>query len=120
MLFGEQKVALTIMGSEVKSMLLKDKVVVISGVGPGLGQSLAKMAAQEGAAVVLGARSQDFIDKVAAEIGDAGGRVVAHSTDVTSTEQCQALVSAGVAAFGKIDGLVNSAYAHGDWALADV
>ena len=38
----------------------------------------------------------------------------------TSTDQCQALVEAGVEAFGQIDGLVNSAYAHGDWATADV
>ena len=38
---------------------------------------------------------------------------------MTSTEQCKALISAGVDAFGRIDGLVNSAYAHGDWATAD-
>ena len=50
----------------------------------------------------------------------AGGEAVALSTDVTSTEQCKALISAGVDAFGRIDGLVNSAYAHGDWAPADV
>jgi NAD(P)-dependent dehydrogenase (short-subunit alcohol dehydrogenase family) len=77
-------------------MLLRDKVIVISGVGPGLGQTLAKMAAQEGAAVVLGARSQDFLDAVATEIRDAGGKAIALSTDVTSTQQCQALVAAGV------------------------
>ena len=101
-------------------MLLRDKVIVISGVGPGLGQTLAKMAAQEGASVVLGARSQDFLDAVAEEIRAGGGKAVALSTDVTSTDQCQALVEAGVEAFGRIDGLVNSAYAHGDWATADV
>jgi|TARA_X000000950_G_scaffold287786_1_gene401634 NAD(P)-dependent dehydrogenase (short-subunit alcohol dehydrogenase family) len=103
-----------------KNMLLRDKVIVISGVGPGLGQTLAKMAAQEGASVVLGARSQDFLDAVAEEIRAGGGKAVALSTDVTSTDQCQALVEAGVEAFGRIDGLVNSAYAHGDWATADV
>ena len=100
-------------------MLLENKVVVISGVGPGLGQTLAKMAAQEGASVVLGARSQDFLDAVAEEIRTAGGEAIALSTDVTSTEQCQGLVAAGVEAFGRIDGLVNSAYAHGEWATAD-
>ena len=47
-------------------------------------------------------------------------KAIALSTDVTSTEQCRALVAAGVEAFGRIDGLVNSAYAHGDWATADV
>ena len=100
-------------------MLLANKVIVISGVGPGLGQTLAKLAAQEGARVVLGARNQTFLDGVADDVRAAGGEAVALSTDVTSTEQCQALVAAGVAAFGRIDGLVNSAYAHGDWAPAD-
>lgn len=100
-------------------MLLENKVVVISGVGPGLGQTLAKMAAAEGAAVVLGARNQDFIDAVVDEIRKTGGQAVALGTDVTSTEQCNALVAAGAKAFGRIDGLVNSAYAHGDWATAD-
>ena len=85
-------------------MLLRDKVIVISGVGPGLGQTLAKMAAQEGASVVLGARSQGFLDAVAEEIRAGGGKAVALSTDVTSTDQCQALVAAGVEAFGRIDG----------------
>ena len=101
-------------------MLLRDKVIVISGVGPGLGQTLAKMAAKEGASVVLGARSQDFLDAVADDIRAAGGKAIGLSTDVTSTDQCQALVAAGVDAFGQIHGLVNSAYAHGDWATADV
>jgi len=45
-------------------MLLKDKVIVISGVGPGLGQTLAKLAVSEGARVVLGARNQVFLDEV--------------------------------------------------------
>jgi NAD(P)-dependent dehydrogenase (short-subunit alcohol dehydrogenase family) len=100
-------------------MLLKDKVIVISGVGPGLGQTLAKLAVSEGARVVLGARKQVFLDEVRESIEAMGGEAVALSTDVTSTKQCKALVSAGVEAFGRINGLVNSAYAHGDWAAAD-
>ena len=48
-------------------MLLKDKVVVISGVGPGLGQTMAKMACTEGAAVILGARNQSFWLKLLAK-----------------------------------------------------
>lgn len=45
-------------------MLLKDKVIVISGVGPGMGQALAKLAAQEGAKVVMGARNIDYLEQV--------------------------------------------------------
>lgn len=100
-------------------MLLQDKVVIISGVGPGMGQSLARIAAQEGAKVAIGARSQDYLDEVAAGIRAGGGEVVARSTDVTQTDQCEALAKATLDAFGRIDGLVNSAYIHGAWTTVD-
>ncbi len=101
-------------------MLLKNKVVIISGVGPGMGQSMAKIAAAEGAMVGLGARNQDFLNDVAKDIRDAGGKAVALSTDVTKSDQCRALANAVQEEFGRIDGLVNSAYLHGDWATCDV
>jgi len=101
-------------------MLLKDKVIIISGVGPGMGQAMAKIAASEGAKVGLGARNQDFLDKVLAEIKSKGGEAVALSTDVTQSGQCAALAKAVADKFGQIDGLVNSAYNHGAWATADV
>ena len=100
-------------------MLLADKVIVISGVGPGLGRTLALEAAREGARVVLGARSNDFLATVAAEVEAAGGAALALSTDVTDVQQCQSLVAAAMQRFGRIDGLVNSAYTHGDWATMD-
>jgi len=93
-------------------MLLKDKVVIISGVGPGMGQSMAKLAAREGAKVGMGARNQEYLDSVAAEIKDNGGEVVAISTDISNENQCQNLVNKVVEAFGRVDGLVNSAYLH--------
>jgi len=101
-------------------MLLKNKVIIISGVGPGMGQAMAKIAAAEGAKVGLGARNQDYLDKIAAEITDAGGQALALSTDVTNPGQCQALAKAVHDKFGQIDGLVNSAYNHGSWATSDV
>lgn len=101
-------------------MLLKDKVIVISGVGPGMGQSLAKIAAAEGARVGLGARNKAFLDQVVADIKAKGGEAIALPTDVTSADQCRALAEATVAAFGTITGLVNSAYAHGAWLPTDV
>ncbi|MHB9879355.1 SDR family oxidoreductase [Pacificimonas sp. ICDLI1SI03] len=101
-------------------MLLKDKVIIISGVGPGMGQALAKLAAKEGAKVGMGARNQKFLDEVAAEIKKDGGEVVAMSTDVTNADQCKALAEATEKAFGRIDGLVNSAYAHGEWKPTDI
>ncbi len=100
-------------------MLLKDKVIVISGVGPGMGRSLAKIAAAEGAKVGLGARNKAFLDEVVAEIEAAGGQAIALATDVTNADQCRALAKATQDAFGGIDGLINSAYVHGDWKPTD-
>lgn len=100
-------------------MLLKDKVIIITGVGPGMGQAMAKIAAQEGAKVAIGARKKDYLDKVVAEIKAAGGEAIAVSTDVSKREQCDALVAATVKAFGRVDGLVNSAYAPGEMASFD-
>ena len=93
-------------------MLLKDKVIIISGVGPGMGQAMAKIAAAEGAKVGLGARNQEFLDKVLSEIKDAGGEAVAMSTDVTQSGQCAALAKAVADKFGQIDGLVNLSLIH--------
>lgn len=101
-------------------MLLKDKVIIISGVGPGMGQSLAKIAAAEGAKVGIGARNSAFLEEVAAEIRAGGGHVVVRSTDVTSSSQCQDLAKAVEDSFGRIDGLVNSAYVHGEWLPTDM
>ena len=101
-------------------MLLKDKVIIISGVGPGMGQSMAKIAAAEGAKVGLGARNQDYLNQIADEITKSGGKALALSTDVTDAAQCKALANAVSEQFGRIDGLVNSAYNHGSWATSDV
>ena len=101
-------------------MLLKNKVIVVSGVGPGMGQAMAKIAAAEGARVGLGARNGEFLQAVVEEIEAAGGQAVALPTDVTDAVQCRALVDATEARFGPVQGLVNSAYNHGDWATTDV
>lgn len=98
-------------------MLLKDKVVIVSGIGPGLGVKLAIEAAREGAkAVVVSARSQDKLDDAEARIKALGGKteVLKQICDVTKREQCDALAAAAVKRFGRIDALVNSAFVHGE------
>lgn len=100
-------------------MLLENKVVVVSGAGPGMGQALARIAAREGAKVVLGARSAAFIESVASEIRAGGGEAIAVPFDVGDSDQCRALAAAATQAFGMIDGLVNSAYIHGAWTTVD-
>ncbi|MBD24697.1 MAG: oxidoreductase [Candidatus Marinimicrobia bacterium] len=100
-------------------MILRDKVIIISGVGPGMGRQLALLVAAEGAKLAIGARSQDFLESLSRDIKEAGGEVVAVQADVKSPEDCKELVNAAVKAFGRIDGLVNSAYAMGEFELFD-
>jgi len=73
-------------------MLLKDKVVVISGVGPGLGRKLTLLATAEGAKVAIGCRNTAFLDGLAQEVRDSGGEVVSSPTDVKDVAQCNRLV----------------------------
>jgi NAD(P)-dependent dehydrogenase (short-subunit alcohol dehydrogenase family) len=91
-------------------MLLDDKVLIITGVGPGMGCKLALVGSAEGAKVAIAARSKDFIDEVAQQITAAGGQAIAIPTDVGDTTQCERLAAATLKAFGRIDGLINSAY----------
>jgi NAD(P)-dependent dehydrogenase (short-subunit alcohol dehydrogenase family) len=91
-------------------MILKDKVVIVTGVGPGLGRKLSLLLAREGAKVVLAARSRGFLSEVAAEIRQSHGAVEAVPTDVADPAACKSLARAAIDAFGAIHGLVNSAY----------
>jgi NAD(P)-dependent dehydrogenase (short-subunit alcohol dehydrogenase family) len=91
-------------------MLLDGKVVIVSGVGPGLGQANARALAREGAAVVLAARNADYLAQVQGEIEGAGGRALAVPTNLVDPEQVQGLVDRAVDTFGRLDGLVNNAF----------
>ena len=97
-------------------MLLKDKIVVISGIGPGLGVKLAVEAAREGArGVVVAARTAHKLDDAEARIRALGADcdVLKVTTDITERAQCRQLADAAIARFGRIDALVNSAFVHG-------
>lgn len=96
-------------------MLLEGRAIIITGVGPGMGSKLALQCARDGALVALSARKTDLIQELAAEIKRKGGRAIAVPTDVADAGQCQRLADATLDAFGRIDGLVNSAYAHNDF-----
>jgi NAD(P)-dependent dehydrogenase (short-subunit alcohol dehydrogenase family) len=92
--------------------MLKDQVVIVSGVGAGLGAKLAARAAAEGAKVVMAARSSEVMDQTAKEIAAAGGEAVAVPCDVRKPEDVERVVSTAVERFGTVTGLVNSAYSH--------
>jgi NAD(P)-dependent dehydrogenase (short-subunit alcohol dehydrogenase family) len=91
--------------------LLAGTVVVVSGVGPGLGRSIALRSAQAGADVVLAARTASRLDEVAKEVTALGRRGVAVPADITDDESAAHLVRAALAAFGRVDTLVHNAFA---------
>ena len=96
-------------------MILNGKTVLITGVGPGMGRAMALGAAREGANVALCARSEAFLGEVLSQITRQGGHGIAVRADVASTSDCERLVKETVDAFGRIDGIVNSAYFHPPW-----
>lgn len=98
-------------------MLLKDKVAIISGIGPGMGSELALLVAQEGAKVVIAARteanlklSEDAIAKLGLDTD-----VLSVVTDITDADQCAALADKTMAKFGRIDCLFNNAFHPGSF-----
>jgi NAD(P)-dependent dehydrogenase (short-subunit alcohol dehydrogenase family) len=92
------------------SGLLNGKVVVISGVGPALGTTLAHRCASDGADLVLAARTASRLDDLAKEIIDTGRRAVPVCTDITDDEQVKSLVESTLEAYGRIDVLINNAF----------
>lgn len=89
---------------------MADKVVLVSGVGPGLGCALAVRAAQAGADVVLAARTESYLAEVAGKVTAAGRRALAVPTDITDDAAAERLVEAALAEFGRVDTLVNNAF----------
>jgi NAD(P)-dependent dehydrogenase (short-subunit alcohol dehydrogenase family) len=92
-------------------VLLDGKVGIVSGVGPGLGRSVAIAFARAGAAVVLGARTESYLAEVQASVEDLGGRALGVVTDITDPDQCDRLARAAVDAFGRLDVVVHNAAA---------
>jgi NADP-dependent 3-hydroxy acid dehydrogenase YdfG len=88
---------------------IKGKLVVITGASSGLGETAARHLSGLGAAVVLGARRADRIEKLAKEIRDNGGKAFAIAVDVTQREQVKKLVDVAVEQFGRVDVILNNA-----------
>ncbi|MEY9874292.1 NAD(P)-dependent dehydrogenase (short-subunit alcohol dehydrogenase family) [Streptacidiphilus sp. MAP12-33] len=91
-------------------MLLEGRTVVVSGVGPGLGQRVALAAARDGANVVLGARTQENLVKAAeqTEATRPGGTAWLR-TDIADADRCDALAALAVERFGRIDAVIHVA-----------
>ena len=88
---------------------LDGRVAIVTGASSGLGAVFARALAEAGADVVLGARRADRLAETQKAVEDAGRRAIAVPTDVARPEDCQALVDAAMAEFGRVDILVNNA-----------
>lgn len=88
---------------------MNGKVVVITGASSGIGEAMAKVYAQMGAKVVLGARSEEKLSQLCSEIKAHGGEAAYRATDVVNEEDCKALIDTAVENFGGIDVLICNA-----------
>lgn len=88
---------------------LTGKTAVVTGASAGLGVTFAEALSQAGANVVLAARRVEPMEKTAAKIREAGGKVLVQQCDVTDETQVNALVAATVEEFGGLDVMVANA-----------
>lgn len=88
---------------------LKDKVALITGAGTGVGRACMEIFAKEGARVVGVSRTQENLDETLASVRQAGGEGSVVAADLSTPDGAQKAVDATLAAYGRIDVLVNSA-----------
>ncbi|MYM62819.1 SDR family NAD(P)-dependent oxidoreductase [Pseudomaricurvus sp. HS19] len=97
------------MGIQSGAGLLDGKVILMIGIGPLMGQAVARIAAAEGAKVAVAARSRDTIESLATEINAAGGTAMAVQCDVTDEATIKAALEKVTAEFGIINGVFYNA-----------
>ena len=89
---------------------LADRAVVVTGASSGIGEATVHALAEAGANVVLAARSEDKLERIADDVGEEyGAETLVVPTDVTDEDAVEALISETVAEFGELYGLVNNA-----------
>ncbi|MFQ6015874.1 MAG: SDR family NAD(P)-dependent oxidoreductase [Anaerolineae bacterium] len=90
-------------------MRLKDKVIIVTGAGQGIGRAFALRLAAEGGKVVIAEINYPRAEAVAAEIKAQGGEALAIETDVSDEESVKSMVQQAADTYGRIDVLVNNA-----------
>jgi len=88
---------------------INNKVIVITGASSGIGEATARLLAEKGAKVVLGARRTERLAQLCEDIRAAGGSAQYQAVDVTSRTDLQAFVDFAVSQYGRVDVIVNNA-----------
>jgi len=88
---------------------LRNKVIIVTGAGGGLGEGIAKVVAAEGAKVVIAEMREEAGKRVESQIKKRGGKALAVPCNVSRDADIQNAVAATVKKFGRVDGLVNNA-----------
>jgi NAD(P)-dependent dehydrogenase (short-subunit alcohol dehydrogenase family) len=96
-------------------MFGEGKAAIVTGIGPGMGRSIALGFARQGVDVALAARRVDRLEAVAADVRALGREPLVVPTDITDRQACQRLVEATVERFGGVDVLVQNGHHEGDW-----
>ncbi|MGF1475627.1 MAG: SDR family oxidoreductase [Geminicoccaceae bacterium] len=89
--------------------VLTDKIAIVTGASAGIGRATAKLFAQQGARLVVGARRQEQLDALVSEIEATGGKAIALAGDVRDEAYAEALVETAKSAFGGLDIAFNNA-----------
>jgi NAD(P)-dependent dehydrogenase (short-subunit alcohol dehydrogenase family) len=94
---------------EKKAMSVKDKVVIITGAGRGIGAATARLMASQGGRVVVADINEEGGTAVTDSITSAGGSAIYARVDVSDSTQMTGLVERAVKEYGRLDGIVNNA-----------
>jgi 3-oxoacyl-[acyl-carrier protein] reductase len=102
-------------------MRLKNKSIIVTGSGGGIGEGIARRLAAEGAQVIVNDINVAMGEKVVTAIVKAGGTASFFAADVTKSDEVKALVTAAIERYGKLDVMVNNAgWTHRNQPALDV
>jgi NAD(P)-dependent dehydrogenase (short-subunit alcohol dehydrogenase family) len=90
-------------------MKLKDRIIVVTGAGSGIGRACAKEAAKEGAVIIVADINMQGADETVTQITETNGKAIAFKTDVSKPESVKQLVDFTIKSFKKVDVLINNA-----------
>src|SRR6266498_4955152 len=90
-------------------LLLKDKVIIVTGGAKGIGEGIVKVLANEGAIPIIIGRNEEDNIKTLSEVESGGGKAFHVVAELTKPAECKKAVKAVIENFGRIEGLVNNA-----------